>query len=434
MKRNSNRANDEVVLAAAAAKLHLEKKLNQTVIGKELGIHQTEVSRLLKKSDHVITNWSPSPPTGMSKKEFLRQVDERLSTRVTRQILESISGDEDFKVDIVYEPTRLGDAQTGFDPRVGAKLSRLIKRATLVGVAWDLDIKPYDDHISGFVTRARGKNQEPIQFIPLCGITEYGTDALIKSSTVVAMRYHRTVNKDFEGDKKCPKLLNLNCIPLVHPPPKKESNSTLNWSPISEDVRCYIKDAFPDYEEIFGSMSNSFDRVDPAGLAFNVDMIISGIGETPLDSDRLLDFLYPNDEKISIKIPGIKDRTIEKTRLKHEIIIGDIAGVLLPRTHNADTDFNRKIVDHLNSRLATLRPVHLQRCRTKALKQNYDFRNNIANINRQAKTIPGVVVVAHGEDKCEALLSAIAEGYVSRVIIDDSLANAIEKLKDRYLD
>lgn len=404
---------DKLLYEVAVARCITEGK-KQAEIGELLKLSQASVSRLSTNNPHITKpRLEPVLPRSVKKADILRQVTTLLNKRDARAYLEGLSPYRNLKVDIVHgQPPPKNVAAVGFDPRFATLLSRLIKRSQLVGVAWELGIKPYADDIPGFVQRDYALKENPVRFIPLCGITADSDEALVKSSTAIAMRYHRLVNKNFPIHE--PKLLNLNCIPLVHPEVKIAPSSQPKadpWAPNSKEVIEYLRAAFPDYEQIFGKMTDRSGSTD--ALADNVDMIITGTGASANDTNNLLNKLYPGVDKIRIHSGPKQNRYLSKTQIREEVIVGDIAGVLLANLNSESAAFNETVVTYLNDRLATLRPMHLRGCCEHA---DSDLTNRV----------PGVVVLASGAYSTDCLIAAVKQGYVSRVIIDDDLARGIE--------
>ena len=73
-------------------------------------------------------------------------------------------------------------------------------------------------------------------------------------------------------------------------------------------------------------------------------MIISSLGSNGDSAKRLLDLLFPNSNDIKVKIPGRKQETIKKERLRKEIIVGDVAGILLPFEKGKNANYNLSLI------------------------------------------------------------------------------------------
>ena len=406
---------DRLLYEVAVAHCITEGKKQAEII-KLLGLNQTAVSRLSTNNPHITKPaLEPVLPDGIDRDDFLRQVDSLLHQRDVTTYLRELSLYDRFSVDVIHgPPVAQKTGPDGFDPRFAPYISRLVDRARVVGVAWELGIKPYADNIPNFVSRNGNNGEEAIRFVPLCGITADSDEALVKSSTAIAMRFHRLVNKNFSVHE--PKLLNLNCIPLVHPKrriAKSASTKSEPWAPDSIDVIEYLREAFPDYEEIFGSMTPAVEvkAQEKDALINKVDMMLTGLGASAKETDNLLRKLYPRTEKIRISDKPV--RYLTRKQIRDEVIVGDIAGVLLANTQCANAAFNESVVNYLNNKLATLRPEHLVACCQRA-------------DNAMGQVLPGVVLLADGAVSVDCLIAAVKHGYVNHVVIDDELAQGIE--------
>ena len=137
----------------------------------------------------------------------------------------------------------------------------------------------------------------------------------------------------------------------------------------------------------------------------------TGLGASAKETDNLLRKLYPRTEKIRISDKPV--RYLTRKQIRDEVIVGDIAGVLLANTQCANAAFNESVVNYLNNKLATLRPEHLVACCQRA-------------DNAMGQVLPGVVLLADGAVSVDCLIAAVKHGYVNHVVIDDELAQGIE--------
>lgn len=402
------RKEKEIVLQLAIARGTIAG-LKQKEIAKKLGVDPAKVSRLLQDNPFVIpATLDLEFPEDEDKEEILERSEFLLEGAEIKSALRQLSPfGKKLEIEILHG-SRVPTGSRGFDRRATQVISDLVSRSSLVGVAWDMGIKPYATEIPGFVRRDHKKGEKPIRFIPLCGITSSSEEALINSSTVIAMRYHRLINRHFDVD--VPQLLNLNCIPLVHPVSQANGEYTRNGRPDSTQVIRYLKKAFPDYEKIYGDMSGKSNDEKP--LIDKVDMIFTGCGNHRKDGSKLLDLLYPGKEAI---IPGVtlNRKPLSKKTLLDQVIVGDIAGILLPDDDAAEAAQHRRIVNQLNKRLATLRQDHLHACCVRACRSRAKVRP------------PGVVLIAHGELSARPVMKAVQHGLVSTLIIDHRLAKEI---------
>ena len=405
---------EDEVLEAAAMKLRRDG-VNQSDIAKMLGrnLKQSTISRMEANSKYLTREWHAIPPDGFDKQEFLDAVDTLTGGQEIRKKLRTIANDATMKVDVLLQDDPPTVTNRGFGPNVARMLSRLIERVERVGFTWGPEILPPNVLHQNFVLRDRSVGDKPISFVPLCGISGGPNDILTISSTVVAMRFDALVNRGYSTEER--DLYNLNCIPLRLP--GKNGKAIQAWESVNEEVRAYIQNAFPDYEDIHGSMLESNRKAKP-GIIDNIDMIVSSLGSNGETAERLLKLLF-GENPIQVRRPGKKIISIEQEKLRKENIVGDIAGILLPSDEGKDPEYNRFVVDYLNSQLATLRSNHLLECRERAKI------DAIEKLGTDKDSKPGVVVIALGSERCDALLTAIKMGYVSRVIISKDMEKEI---------
>ena len=437
-----NNADDDLIMRAAVARLSRED-LSQTVIAEMLDISQSQVSKYLKNNQFIKKIFTlDALPKGNIRDNILSQVDERLNHGHVRPLLRALSRSPYLKVDVVYREVSDAEEMNGFDPETGRRISRLLERANTVGVAWELDIAPPDryEHASDFHVRDGTKrNCVPIHFVPLAGISVSSKDVLTKSSSVIAMKFDTIVNRNFKLEDRH-KIYNLNCIPLIHSAVTKNRRSSYidTHLPDSEDVISYIEQTFTDYIDIFGALSGKSKS--SKKIIDNVDTIFTGLGSVEgSDIQTTLDNLYPelrkggkSGGKIDVVLPKGRER-IELDDLKANYIVGDIAGILLPRP-GVNYARNIQVVEFLNNRLATLRSEHLVACHKRHMVA-YDKKSSGATSDDPPA---GVVLIAKGAEKADAVICALAQGYVSRLIIDrpleEELSNRAKNLNAGYTD
>lgn len=428
MKSNTD---DDLIMRAAVARLSRED-LSQTVIAEMLDISQSQVSKYLKDNQFIKKVFTlDSLPKGDVRDNVLSQVDARLNHGRIRPLLRALSRSPYFKVDVVYREVSGTEEMKGFDPETGRRISRLLERASTVGVAWELDIAPPDwyEHTSDFHVRdGTKKNSVPIHFVPLAGISVSSKDVLTKSSSVIAMKFDTIVNRNFKLKDRY-KVYNLNCIPLIHPAVIKNTRSSFinTHLPDSEDVISYIEQTFTDYIDIYGELSDKSQK--SKKIIDSVDTIFTGLGTVEgSDIQATLDNLYPelrkggkSEDKIDVVLPKGNER-IGLDDLKANYILGDIAGILLPRP-GINYARNSQVVEILNNRLATLRSEHLVACHKRHMAA-YDKKNS-GKVSYDPPA--GVVLIAKGAQKADAVICAVAQGYVSRLIIDRPLEEELNK-------
>ena len=421
---------DRYIREAAVAKMQSDS-IPISQMAKILGVHRSTVSRDLERTTQGRYEFKPRPPAGMSKKEFDSRLDEMLNQGAFRKTLRHIADNPLLMIDVAVErDSRKKYSNYGFMPRAGQLISRLIERANIVGVAWGSEIRPYSESIPGFAERNRREGQEPIQFLPLCGISESLEESLMRSSTVLATRYHKLVNHGYEECENNPKLYNLNSLPIMH--------TVFSDKPLEDDERekidsvlKYISEVHSDYVAIYSNNNSKTGK----SLITKVDTIFTSVGGGGDSLQVHLDRWF-SGETIGLWGNNIP-KTVSKKDVCEEIAAGDIAGILLPKP-GPNEDQNRLICTALNSHLATLRPEHLKACRDRTLEVHTRFQaqqKKSANSNNQTQHPPaGVVAVVRGVPDITPLLVALSEGYVSRVIMDITMEKELKKRIQTNID
>ncbi len=404
---------------AAAARLMADKR-SIDFIGDKLGVARATVARYLTDNEflqrevrYLSTEANKYGP------QFMTRVDELVGELGLRDALSALNPHRaPIRVKVVYPEGIQQKYETEFAqlaaPRFAKWLARSRKsRPARVGVCWGGTISELVAPAAKHIGTLR-KRPKKIEFMPLSGIISANPDATYFSSTNVALRLSKDVNRALKRDTviNVP-IYNLNCIPMRFPRGfgYNETHHSL--------LREYLDNAFPDYVKIFGPEDDG--DAGPRTPAYSVTTIVAGIGGhlksrlDHLDAESHFPVFAPASGIRSRPKPlKWQKRNVTKERLLKEIIDGDIAGILLTRPQPTQSlqDAADQIVDALNARLATLRASHLYRCASRSTD----------------KTRNGVIVVAVGAHKAEALIRAIQSGYVSRIIIDSKLATELIKI------
>ena len=104
--------------------------------------------------------------------------------------------------------------------------------------------------------------------------------------------------------------------------------------------------------------------------------------------------------------------------------MGDIAGPILPKP-GPDYQRNRTICNAINANLATLKPEHLSRCFERSRKRQLEYLEQVSKGDNRNPPPAGVIALVRGVKDKDALLVALAEGYVNRVIMDYELEKSL---------
>lgn len=421
MAELDEKAIDRWVRDVAVTKLRSDGRTEKQIAG-VLGIDQSTVNRILAKTIHGSYTFTPQLPDGMQMSELTSRMDDLMNKGDFRQTLRAISKNPLLMVDVaIHRKQHQQYSRDGFRPRTGQLISRLLDRSiTGCGVTWGNEIRPWSTDIPGFVTRKPDK--PPISFIPMCGINEGGPEALSRSSTLIAMRYNQLVNKGYSDNVQKPKLYNLNGLPVMHPvfSDQLDSNGTKECR---DEIRKYVRNTNPDSNVIFGEQGDHSGR----GLVYEVDTILTSVGGAGNHLLAHLNRWFPNQEKFELP-HSIRKDPVSKQELCEEIAVGDIAGPLLPKP-NKKLELNRKICHVINNNLATLKPEHLRHCHRRALRAHEKFQRVEGGINR-VPPAAGVVAIVSGLRDKDAMLSALSEGYITRVIMDYELEKElIDRIK-----
>jgi hypothetical protein len=228
------------------------------------------------------------------------------------------------------------------------------------------------------------ETREIIPFIPLSG-EPLGKERGSFSSSSLARELGIIVNGD---QYEAPSLA---MVPAFIPDVFQKHESEGVWKLIR---------LVTSYREIFGRHRNSYAR-SRSGLRANplakrLEMVLTSVGSStrPLGFGRGVLF-----EKI-----------FSYAELKH-LIIAEVGGVCIPRpnlTHEQLERFNT-----VQKSWTGLRLEHLEDCAARGVDP--------------LKGPPGVVVVSGGAGRASAICELIKRGLINHLIIDDALAEELEK-------
>lgn len=254
---------------------------------------------------------------------------------------------------------------------VSSTLWAILKRSKVVGVAYGTTLGRV---ISGLEETNPGpsRRRRLVQFVPTCG-EPYGTSVRADSSSHLAAELHRIVNEDTGS------CVSLAGVPAVIPQKVIEKGA-------HDAFREFI-DHCRNYRRVFGS---SKDTATP--LVDRFDTVITSVGMSEghwrMCGEELCD------------IGGINRDEFRKW------ILGDIGGVLLPRS-NGQTPKSNELLKQYAAQW------------TGISRKQYEL------VARRGKRRGGVVVFAIGGNKAEIVLKVIKEGLVNHLICDQDLAEKL---------
>lgn len=372
-------------------------------IASKLEISTTRVSQLLKGNPHLTMVYEPSLTRG--ERDHLTQEASKLLGRA--QLSEDISFlsplETGVKVTVIYDRESEERTRPTFTKQTAQALAGCLKNSKNTGVCGGVTIKPQAKSASFFHARDPSK-EKAIRFIPLCGFTHLKSEATRFSSTMVALRFEEIFNAKFDNLGNHPQ--NMNCLTLYSP--YRKENGLAENELLDEGVRKYITTYFSGYEEIFLGNRRTAPLID------KVDTMITGVGAA---SQKQYAYLDPEKDGY-IQFPSsteLPPMSIE--HLKSDVICGDIGGIFLPKETSDEDQYTKKVVSYLNSRLTTLNAQHLSACANRA-------NDSISKDSRTGNS--GVICMAFGAHKKEAVLQSVRQGYVNQLIIDDVLADALK--------
>jgi DNA-binding transcriptional regulator LsrR (DeoR family) len=168
----------------------------------------------------------------------------------------------------------------------------------------------------------------------------------------------------------------------------------VSWDFVSDPKKHVVINEFlkriPGYAQIFCG-------IDGPPYIEQLDTVISGVGIITSSEKSTAAFIRERE---------LQDK--EKFSSRKHLVLGDIAGVLLPKPELSDAD--KAKLDDLNQGWKGVQLNHLR------------------NVARRARPggPTGVIVAAFSKEKAPIVREAVIRGLVNNLVVDDSLAGAIE--------
>lgn len=363
-----------------AAYLRAQHKMSQEDIGQTLGgISQAHVSRLLSHAEKM--GWLETELRFVSQgiaDEVLEDIYQLLEPPELASAIRRIGQGNTSKIPNarVFDsgtdsatPEAMEIRRKRFGRAAAGRLMELLQSSEVVGVAWG---KTISQLIEGMASQSALKYKQSIQFVPVCaelpGLAMPGY-----SSTRLAALLNELVNGE-DWDEH----FSLTGIPAYIPKRYEKEQAEMLWR--------YIVD-ISSYQKIFRNQFSFMARM---------DTLITSISAPALPMGGCISEL--------LTAGGISAEDL------NTLIVGDMGGVLIPRAGLNDKDKNR--VDELNAMWTGVNYQHLRQIADESFRQP-----------RKA----GNIVIAVGQDKVPILTEVIRLGLANELLIDKSLATALEQ-------
>jgi DNA-binding transcriptional regulator LsrR (DeoR family) len=382
-----------LVIEAAVAYLTAEG-LTQAEIGKILGISQSAVSRLMSEAEKKYLE-KPRFKREALAPDLLEDVMRAVGRRELLTSLDRLArahGNRRGPVVRVFPLTGDREEQSlavrfrEFTRQAAPYIHSLINRPSvrLCGVTWGYMLFDLVNALRGIQAAWKVEpvslKSEQVQVIPLSGdpFKERKEEPPSLTSSNIAAELGRVLNGDSYRAHW------LGPVPAFIP----EEFDTPSARKVIERWIQLV----PDYEEIFGDGSEA-----NTGLANHLDMLLTSVGtaDNPLGfgKGRLLNSLGTQMQNL------------------REEIYGDVGGIVLPRSSEPS-----KLVQTITNRWKGIRYSHMARCARRADDdEHYSGR-------------PGVVILSVGKERAEVIAAAVAQGLVNHLVIDQELAEELERI------
>jgi DNA-binding transcriptional regulator LsrR (DeoR family) len=371
--------------AQQAAYLCAELEMTQAEIGRLLGgLSQPRVSRLLRRAEE--RGWLRRSyqfiPDHLSR-ERLAQLKSFVEPSSLVERLARIESETGVNVRGIHVVgSGLGGTSTRswatrlarFGRSASDTMAELISRSSVFAVTWGSTVKSLVDNLRPEQWRQTGPRD--IRFVPVCGEPhERASDR--DTSSHLAARLHAVVRST------APVPPSLTGVPALI--------ARRYRGPDLRGIHRFVEHA-ASYSEVFGKTSPMIGEV---------DSLLTAVGP----SHHPMGFIF--DELL--KAGSTPSRELTKSGLK-KLVAGDIGGVLIPRP-GLDARGKRE-VEALNRMWTGVKLHHLERIAKAAARS----------------TRPGVIVAAiGGDDRAEIIAEVIRHGLVNELIIDRTLAEALDK-------
>ncbi|MBV9122693.1 MAG: hypothetical protein JO112_05005 [Planctomycetes bacterium] len=389
---------DEQGIVEAA--LLAAKGMSQTEIGELLHTHQSVVARRIKRAEEAgwLRRPKPAPPsldTSRVPPDLLAAAEGKLSHAKLRQELEAKLGQlgRDTRGLLPRAMTIVPALNYKTDPKswdrrsvaigqAGAvRLLGILPRVRKMGILWGKTLQALVQSVCAAGPGRNGRVRQRVEVVPLCGqpIFLSRPHPFALSASNLAARLAEELNRaptDQQVDLAVPASI-----------PREFTGD--------KDLLRKFFTAVPAYRRVFGCPGES-------GLIAELDTIVTGGGAVSRNCDPWLE-------------ARISAEGQERARWE-ERIAGDLGGILFARQGlpKAQQQEANEMVRGMNERGLGVRLEHLQECAQ-------------ASENSRGRR-PGVLVVAAGRAKAAVILSAVLEGCVNELVIDDDLAREFDQL------
>ncbi len=402
----------------------LELEIVEAAYYRSLGMTQEEIAGALRKSVATVTRrLAEAHARGYLREvtalnvpdQLLAAVVERVSDKTRAKAFEEYFGRRILRKAIIVPV--LG-AQAGRDAAGGhaaaaerrAKARAYVGRAAaghlasviagghVVGVSYGRTLRTVSEAALALV--GTGKNRVKVDFFPLVGgllalidprasRPEDRRDAFRYSAAEIALQLAHAFRGESSGQLQLP-------TPAFCPRQYLEDGGTL------AGAMAFVR-SIPEYRAIFGVGDHR--HRDPDSRISQMNVAITSVGGPPARVGDQRETGWYSKEDVVFDSKEI-DALIEAGA------VGDFCGHFITEGQMEGSG-SASVLDELNQRLIGPHPMDFQRCAEKAHLEN----------------TPGVILVAHSADKAAATLSALKNGCVSTLIVDDALARKMEELE-----
>jgi len=380
--------NDLEIQAAAYLKslAHTQKE-----IATFLGLSESSVSRLLNeaRAGGYLKEAVPEFDRTKISESIMRDIQARIAPKKLAEALGKfqIKHDLPFIPDVrIFPASHAGSSKEVFVLRskdfgrsaAGYATELLLRSRGCVGVSWGTTIANLVTGIS-FYCRRGARERKPIMFLPLCGEPLGSTGTTNCSASTLATNLDDILNG---GSTR---TFSLAAVPALIP-----RSFTAKEVSIIKKLIGHVEA----YKEIFERTTATTVREEP--LINKVDTILTSVGAAETT-------LAWGDDELG------RTAGFNRSDLK-ELIIGDISGVLIPKTNLRKTD-QTTLID-IQQRWTGVREDQLRDC---------------ANRAKRLKT-PGVIVSTIGRNKAAIVVECVARGLINQLLIDQDLADELVRL------
>jgi DNA-binding transcriptional regulator LsrR (DeoR family) len=259
----------------------------------------------------------------------------------------------------------------------------------LVGILYGRTIESVVSEIEKMEVSMHRPCRAPMMFVPLCGEPLYleNLENLRHSASALAARLHAAINDlALAGSPSSPRSPSLAGVPLYLSPRRRGASDVAT-------IRRFLA-GIPGYAAIFGAGTEKH-AADPP-LAGLLDAVITGLGTV-------------NEEQPEYSGAFLRERVAQGAatlEVLNSLVYGDIGGVLLPRPGIGRDGESR--VRNLNRGLMGI------------------GRDGLRSVARKPQK-PGTIVIATG-GKAEVARAAVAQGFVTHLIVSSDLADELIRL------